>query len=129
MWPNSRYGVDFNALLRCLLATNASTVILPRLPYPLLVMQRMVFDIIHTHTFGLSKHPTTCHHSWYGRDWQSYLISALRQLFTDHAAASTLKMTTPTGTQVAVVNIHRAPQCSSAADQSQTIQFIQQDLK
>ena len=34
----------------------------------------------------------------------------------DHAAASTLKMSAPTGTQVAVANIHHAPQCSSAAD-------------
>ncbi|KAH9984037.1 hypothetical protein BJV77DRAFT_966403 [Russula vinacea] len=54
VWPNSRCGVDFNALLRCLPATNLSTVILPRLPCPLSVMQRMVFDIIHTHTFGAS---------------------------------------------------------------------------
>ena len=55
VWPSSRYGVDFNALLRCLPATNASTVILPRLPCPLSVMRRMVFDIIHTHTFGASQ--------------------------------------------------------------------------
>ena len=54
MWPNSRCGVDFNALLRCLPATNLSTVILPCLPCPLSVMQRMVFDIIHTHTSGAS---------------------------------------------------------------------------
>ena len=54
VWPNSRYGVDFNALLRWLPATNASTAILLRLPCPLSVMQRMVFDIIHTHTFGAS---------------------------------------------------------------------------
>ena len=55
VWPNSRYGVDFNALLRCLPATNASTVIMPRLPCLLSVTQRMVFDIIHTHTFGASR--------------------------------------------------------------------------
>ena len=42
VWLNSRHGVGFNALLRCLPATNASTVILPRLPCPLSVMQRMV---------------------------------------------------------------------------------------
>jgi hypothetical protein len=47
---------------------------------------------------------------------KSYLISVIRQLFTDHAAASTLKMSAPTGTQVAVANIHHASQCNSAAD-------------
>ena len=47
---------------------------------------------------------------------KSYLISAIRQLLMDHTVASTLKMTAPTGTQVAVANIHHAPQCNSAAD-------------
>ena len=42
VWPNSRHGVGYNALLRCLPATNASTVILSRLPCPLSVMQQMV---------------------------------------------------------------------------------------
>ena len=53
---------------------------------------------------------------------KSYLISAIQQLFTDYVATSTLKMTAPTGTQVAVANIYHAPRCSFAAD-------IQRDLK
>ena len=58
VWPNSRYGVDFNALFRCLPATNASTVILPRLPCPLsqVVGNAMNgINIIHTQTFGASQ--------------------------------------------------------------------------
>ena len=115
VWPNSRYGVDFNALLRCLSATNASTVILPRLPCPLSVMQRMVFDIIHTHTFGASQDIQLLVNIRPGLA-KSYLISAIRQLFMDHAAATTLKTTQPTGT------------CHNTVP-PQTIQFIQRDLK
>ena len=77
---------------------------------------------------SLSRHPTTCHRHRYGREWQSPTSSARSgscsrvHAFTDHAAASTLKMTAPTGTQVAVANIYHAPRCSFAAD-------IQRDLK
>ena len=82
VWPNSRYGVNFNALLRCLPATNASTAILPRLPCPLSVMQRMVFDIVHTHTFGASQDIQLLSSSSVRPGLaKSYLISAIRQLF------------------------------------------------
>ena len=78
-------------------------------------MQRMVFDIIHTHTFGASQDIQLLVNIRPGLA-KSYLISAIRELFTNHAAASALKMTAQNGTQVAVANIHHAPQCSSATD-------------
>ena len=127
VWPNSRSGVDFNALLRCLPATNAYTVILRCLPCPLSVMQRMIFGIIHTHAFGASQKASNYLSSSSVRPGpaKSYLISANRQLFTYHTAASSLKMNAPTRTQVAVANVHHGHN----AVPPQTIQFIQRDLK
>ena len=52
---------------------------------------------------------------------KSYLIRAIRQLFTDHAAGCSLQPQNDrahreSGTQVAVANTHHAPQCNSATD-------------
>jgi hypothetical protein len=92
------------------------------LPRSLSVMLRMVFDITHTHTFGPSQDiqllvviVATA------RTVKSYLMNAIRQLFTDRAAASALKVTAPSRIQVAAANIRHGPRCSSVAG----IQFIQ----
>jgi hypothetical protein len=75
VWPNSRYGVDFNALLRCLPATNVSSVILSSMS---LVGNATngIRHHPHPHVRSLSRHPTTCHHRRFGRDWQSSTSSA-----------------------------------------------------
>ena len=93
-------------------------------------MQRMVFDIIHTHTFGalfgasqdIQQLVVVVGTAGSGKVLPHQRAPAAVHVFTDHAAASTLKMTAPTGTQVAVANIYHAPRCSFAAD-------IQRDLK
>ena len=87
-------------------------------------MQRMVFDIIHTHTFGalfgasqdIQQLVVVVGTAGSGKVLPHQRAPAAVHVFTDHAAASTLKITAPTGTQVAVANIHHAPQCSSPAD-------------
>ena len=67
MWPNSWHGVDF---------------------------RRPPFDIVHAHTFGpFSRRPTPHGYHRHGQDSQVLPPHTIRQLFTDHAAASALKVT------------------------------------
>ena len=56
---------------------------------------------------------------------ESYLINTIWQLFTDRAAASPLKVTVPTGMQVAAANIHHGPRSGYVVE----IQSIQRDSK
>ena len=67
-------------------------------------MQR-AFDIIHAHTFEPSQNvqlPTVVVRT--AGTGKFYLINAIRQLFSDRAAASALEVTAPTG--IAAANIH-----------------------
>ena len=88
--------------------------------------KRKVFDIIHAHVFGPSQDVqlfiVVISTAGTGK---SYLINMIWQLFTDHAAASALKVTVPTGMQVAAANIHHGPRSGYVAD----IQSIQRDSK
>ena len=70
-------------------------------------------DIVHTHKFGLSKGIQLLIVVCTARTVKSYLINAIWQLITDRAAASALKVTVPTGTQLAASNIHHGPRCGS----------------
>lgn len=109
VWPNFWLDYDFDSLLRWLPSVKASSVIaqpvLSHIPLnSLSLMQRKAFDIVHAHTFGTSQQEQllmiVVGTAGTGK---SYLIDAIRQLFSNHSASSTLKVTAPSG--IAAANI------------------------
>ena len=108
-WPHSWHDIDFEILRpwldqMILMTVIPSPTVAPVQLASLSTMQRKAFDIIQAHTFGSSQDDqllmVVVGTAGTGK---SYLINAVRHLFTEHACAPLLKITAPTG--IAAANI------------------------
>ena len=108
-WPNSWLGVPFDRLLSWLSSTkDASTLPPPPLPPftldSLSAKQRLAYDIVAKHSFGgLQEDHLLMIVLGTAGTGKSFLINAIRHMFTLHSQPDRVRITAPTG--IAAANI------------------------